>query len=333
MENNGYPINNVVVIGMGALGLLFGQRIHETLGDEHFCFMMDEERAARHRQDRYRINGEEKRFPIASPADFNAGGCRAAFRPDLIIVATKQAGLEGARELASVFVGDLSVDTTQHDSEAAEKQPRPIVISLLNGISSEDYLAETLGRERIIDCVAIGMDAMREGTSLTYENMGRLQLGVTDEAQRSSLEELMAFLDKAGVPYEICDDIRRAMWVKFMMNVGANQTCMVYGATYKEALENSPAKDKLKAAMFEVIALAEKEGITLTEQDYESGVNIFRNFREGSYPSMQQDALAGRKSEVELFAGTVLRLAEKHGIETPVNAEFYRIIQERERYL
>jgi 2-dehydropantoate 2-reductase len=38
---------------------------------------------------------------------------------------------------------------------------------------------------------------------------------------------------------------------------------------------------------------------------------------------MQQDVEAGRKTEVELFAGTVIRLAEKHGLDVPVNRALY----------
>lgn len=40
-------------------------------------------------------------------------------------------------------------------------------------------------------------------------------------------------------------------------------------------------------------------------------------------PSMQQDIEAKRRSEVDLFAGTVLSIAEKHGIFTPVNRMLY----------
>ena len=48
-------------------------------------------------------------------------------------------------------------------------------------------------------------------------------------------------------------------------------------------------------------------------------------------PSMRQDALSRRCSEVELFAGTVLRLAKKHGILVPANEFLYERIQEIEK--
>jgi 2-dehydropantoate 2-reductase len=46
---------------------------------------------------------------------------------------------------------------------------------------------------------------------------------------------------------------------------------------------------------------------------------------------MRQDGLAHRKSEVELFAGTVLALAEKHKIDAPVNRKIYETILTMER--
>ena len=80
-------IRNVAVVGMGALGLLFGQRIRENLGDEHLLFLMDEARKKRHSLDEYRINGKAVSFRMASP-----GEMKGSF--DLVIVATKYNALE-----------------------------------------------------------------------------------------------------------------------------------------------------------------------------------------------------------------------------------------------
>ena len=60
---------------------------------------------------------------------------------------------------------------------------------------------------------------------------------------------------------------------------------------------------------------------------------LLSELKPDGYPSMRQDALAGRKTEVELFAGTVVRLAEKHGISVPVNASYYKRIREKEEGL
>ena len=302
-------IDHAVIIGMGALGLLFGQRIQKNLGDEHLCYLMDERRRQRHAQDIYTINGEEMHFHLATPEELSAP-------VDLAIVATKYGGLSEAREL---LCSVISPDTT--------------VVSLLNGIISEEFLAEAIPREQILDCVAIGMDAVRSGTALTYENAGGWQIGTAVPGQEERLKAVTAFLDRAGISYEVCADIKRAMWNKFMINVGVNQTCTVYETNYAGATSPGPALEDMTAAMREVIQIAAAENVKLTEEDLEKNLRLLRGLNPELYPSMRQDALAGRRTEVELFAGTMIRLAEKHAIPVPVNARYYAVIKERESTL
>ena len=300
-------IENVVIVGMGALGLLFGDQMEQKLGPGHVCYLMDSNRKQRHAGDQYMVNGRQVAFRMISPEE---DVCPA----DLVVVATKYSGLYEARDLMRCVVNE---DTT--------------IVSLLNGISSEMILAEAYPRQQIVDCVAIGMDAVREGTSLTYMHMGRWQIGTSQPGQEERLAMLEDFLTCAGIPYEVCADIQKAMWNKFMINVGINQTCMVYGTNYGGAIiEGSVALADLESAMHEVMRLAAAEGIELTQEDYDKDMVLLRNFNPEGYPSMQQDAMAKRPSEVELFAGTVIRMAAKHGLEVPVNERYYRKIKEIE---
>ena len=87
----------------------------------------------------------------------------------------------------------------------------------------------------------------------------------------------------------------------------------------------------MKAAMREVISLAQKEGIQVTEKDLEVYVDLTDTLSPEGMPSMRQDGLAGRPTEVELFSGTVLRMAEKWGLDTPVNRELYRQVKAMEK--
>ena len=301
-------IENAAIAGMGALGLLFGQMIAENIGSEHLCFVMNSERRKRHSSDIYEINGKEVSYRMLCPEEVGT-------KTGLIIIATKYSGLREAAALIRPLVGE---DTT--------------IVSLLNGISSEEILAETYPADQIIDTVAIGMDAVRDGAKLTYKNTGKWQIGIRSEGQKERFENLTAFLDRAKIPYEVCADIRHAMWKKFMMNDGINQTCMVYETDYAGALrEGEEPFEKMKKVMHEVIDISAAEGINLTEEDFEGALAVFRTLNPVGYPSMRQDAMAGRRTEVELFAGEVLRIAKRHGIPVPANQEYYERILEMER--
>jgi len=296
-------IETAAVYGLGALGMLFGSSLQKKYGADKVRFVMDSGRYARHKEDRYTINDEPFDFALQDIADVTGPS-------DLVIVAVKGVSLPEVIEMMEPSVGDET-----------------IIISLMNGITSEDMIAEKYGNARILDCIAIGMDAMREGTDLHYTQHGKLQIGSRRGDQPELVEAVAQYLQDAGVPYEIRTDIRHAMWHKFMLNVGVNQACTAYETDYGHVTSPGPLCEEMKEAMREVIRLAAVENITLTEDDVEAAIELERTLKPDGYPSMRQDALAGRPTEVDLFAGTVLRLGGKSGIETPVNAKYREMIK------
>ena len=298
-------IKTVAIVGMGALGMLYGEQLQKVLPAGAVRFVMDEERFKRHKNDKYEVNGVEQSFTLQSVAQAEPG--------DLVIVATKFSGLNEALEEMQGLVG-----------------PQTIIFSVLNGISSEEYIKERYGDDNLLYCVALGMDAVREGTSLTYQHKGILKLGMLAKKQRPALAAVMALLEKAGIQYVIEEDILHALWAKLLLNVGINQTCMVYETNYGGAFTNEEARQDMFAAMHEVITVAQREGIKLTEADFEGCVKVLRGLSPEGLPSMRQDAMAKRKSEVELFAGTIIRLGAKHNVPTPVNQRYYDIIKAME---
>lgn len=129
------------------------------------------------------------------------------------------------------------------------------------------------------------------------------------------------------VPYEADTDMYKRQWGKFMLNVGVNQTVAVYESNYGEIQRKGKARDMMIAAMREVMALSEKEGVYLTEADLNYWLDVVDALSANGKPSMAQDVDAKRPSEVELFAGTVLKMGQKYGVPTPVNQELYDRIQ------
>ena len=141
---------------------------------------------------------------------------------------------------------------------------------------------------------------------------------------------MTAFFDRAGIAYTVEDDILHRLWGKFMLNVGVNQTCMAYETTYSGTLVPGEAHDTMIGAMREVIRLARAEHVNLTEQDLDSYIDLLKTLSPDGMPSMRQDSLSHRPSEVEMFSGTVREMAKKHGLATPVNDRLYKRIREME---
>ncbi len=296
------PIRRTAFIGMGALGLLFAQPIADTLGEGSVTFLMDEDRLKRHSQDTYTINGQKRIFPMADIAK--------AEPFDLVVVAVKYGALPETIESMAPAIG-----------------PDTVIISVMNGITSEDMLAKVYPRSQIIDCVAIGMDAMRDGTSLQYTKFGRLQIGISDPSQTESYARLVDLFERTGMPHECMDNIRQAMWNKFMLNVGINQACTAYDTDYQHCTTPGPIFDEMVCAMKEVVALANASGISLTDEHVNACIAIEKTLKPDGYPSMRQDTVAHRKTELGMFAGTVIELGKKLGIPTPVNEKYQDMIR------
>lgn len=299
-------IETVNIVGMGALGLLYGNMIQESLGEGHVTYVMDDARYERCKNDENKVNGVPVYFEKVKASE--AKPC------DLLIVAVKYTGLEAALDVMESSVGE---DT--------------IIISVMNGISSEEIIGERYGMDRVIHAIAQGMDAMHFGAQLQYTKSGQLCVGVTNASMEEKLARLTAFFERAKIAHTVEADILYRMWGKFMLNVGINQTCMAYGTGYAGAMKpGSEAAMTLVGAMREVILLANAEGVALTEGDLKMYIDLVKTLAPDATPSMGQDRINRRPSEVEMFAGTVIKMAKKHDIPVPANEFLYRRVKEIE---
>ncbi len=297
-------IQNTVIVGMGALGVMYGAQIARAGGAVSFA--LDPDRFERYQSLRFTCNGAPCRFDLVR-ADRGEPA-------DLVIVAVKYHSLPSALDTMERFVGS---DT--------------ILMSVMNGITSEQIIGARYGGDRIVYTVAQGMDAMKFGADLTYTKMGELHIGAVKPAQEPCVAAVSRFFDRVQMPYVVEDDILRRMWCKFMLNVGINQVCMAYETTYAGALAEGEAHDVMLAAMREVIAVGTAEGVQLSEDDLSFYLDILRTLRPDGVPSMRQDGIARRRTEVDMFAGTVLELAGKHGIPAPANQYLYNRVKELEQ--
>ncbi|TJX13444.1 ketopantoate reductase family protein [Tissierella creatinini] len=302
-------INRVSIVGMGALGILFGGFLTDKMGKEKVEFIVNKDRMKKFKDLGLTSNGKL--------CDFNLVDEEEQGKPaDLLIFTVKAGDLDSAIDSARNKVSDNT-----------------IIMSLLNGITSEEIIGERYGKDKLVYSVAQGMDATKVGNKFTYSNLGQLCIGIMDKSgtMKEKLNRVKELFDKNGLPYTIEVDIKHRLWSKFMLNVGVNQVVMIYEGTYGTIHQPGEARELMIAAMREVIPLANAENVGVTEKDLEDYVALVDTLDPKGMPSMRQDGLAGRKTEVELFSGTVLKLGKKHGIPTPVNQKIYDRVREMEK--
>lgn len=298
-------INTVHIIGLGAVGATYASYFYKL--DRHCVkVILDNERIGRY-SDGLLINGERYRFDTLVP---ESGSPKA----QLIIVAVKAHHLESAIEAITPLVGE---DT--------------IILSLLNGITSEEDLSRAFGRDKVLHGFCVGLDSTRENNEVRFSTSGRIVFGEYYKEAAGKASPVSELFSRAGISYTVPDDIRREMWWKFMMNVGINQTSAVLKAPYGVFQSIPEARELMVSACLEVVPIANREGISLSPADVDEYLRIIDTLSPQGKTSMLQDVEAGRKTEVEAFALTVMSLGKKHGIPTPVNEMLYRMIRVLER--
>ncbi len=293
-------IKTVSIVGLGALGVLFGHRLSENMPKENLRIIADSDRIAKYRKEDIFCNGEPCSFNYVTPEQL----CTPC---DLIIFTVKYNDLPAAIKAAENQVG---TDTT--------------ILSLLNGISSEELLGKAFGSEKVLYSVAQGMDAVKVGNSLNYKSMGMICFGTgLGRENKSRADAVKRFFEKNRVPHELVSDMQTRLWGKFMLNVGVNQTVAVFEGDYGDIQKQGAARDTMIAAMREVIVLSKAENVNLSQADLDYWLGILDGLNPLGKPSMRQDLEARRFSEVELFSGTVLALGKKHSLNFPVNQMLY----------
>ncbi|WP_462413329.1 ketopantoate reductase family protein [Neobacillus sp. Marseille-QA0830] len=296
-------IRKVSIIGLGALGILFGHQLSKNMPKADLRIIADEGRKNRYEKEGVFCNGERCDFQYVTPNE----ACEPA---DLLIFTVKFDGLQDAIQKVRNHV-----------------EENTIILSALNGITSEEIIGKAYGLDKLLYCVAQGMDAVKVGNELTYDHMGMLCFGEREPGIITNrMKSVAEFFNKTGVPYQLDSGMLKRLWGKFMLNVGVNQTVAVYQSDYGEIQREGGARETMIAAMREVIALSVKEGIPLTEADLDYWLEVLAKLSPDGKPSMAQDVEAKRYSEVELFSGAVIKLAEKHGVEVPVNKQLYEKI-------
>ncbi|NLY76175.1 MAG: ketopantoate reductase family protein [Firmicutes bacterium] len=300
-------IPKVYVSGLGAIGSVYAAKFYD-IAPEMITVIADRERIDRYTREGIYVNGKAYPFRFVEP---EAGDGSA----DLILIAVKQHHLEESIKAIRNYVGE-----------------RTVILSLLNGITSEELVGKAYGMEKLLYSFVVGIDALREGTKTNYTRIGRIVFGEKINQDYSpKVKKVKEIFDQAQVPYEIPVDMQRELWWKFMMNVGVNQVSAVLKAPFGVFHRIKEARELMEMASREVIRIAEKLGINLTEEDLQNYIKVLDTLGPQGKTSMLQDVEAGRKTEVEAFAGTVSELGKKHGVATPVNDFLLRAIHTLEQ--
>lgn len=296
-------MRSAALIGLGAMGVFFAPRMAEHLGRKDFCVIANGKRRERLENSGVTINDINYRFPICTP--------EKGTPKDLIIMAVKDMGLEQAIRDIKNFVGD----STQ-------------ILCVMNGVESEEKVAQAYGWEHVLYSYMRMSIVMKNGKADFDPYWGKIYFGeVKNEALTERVKAVSDLMERCDIPYKVEKDMMWGLWFKYMCNVGENMTCALLGIPFGFFRDSEAANEIRWAAMKEVQAVAEVKGISITDEQMRRHYDTLCRIPYQNKPSTLQDLEAGRKTEIDMFAGGMVRMGQEYEIPTPICKMFLQCIR------
>ena len=299
------PITKAALIGLGAIGSYLASHLQTVLGD-NLRIIAGGARKERLERDGVVVNGKRLHFHVVDPQE-DCGGDY----PQLAIIITKFSGLPQAIKDIKNQIG-----------------PHTIIMAPLNGVEKEEIVAASYGWENLLYSLARVSVVMRDGKVTFSDASAQMEFGEKhNETLSPRVQAVKALFESAGIKSVVPEDMERAISLKYMCNVSENQSAAVLGIPFGAWNVSDDANWIREALVREVAAVAAKKGIRITEEDIEEQGKRLKNVPAANKPSTLQDLEAGRKTEVDMFAGTMMRLGKEYGVPTPYNELFYHAIR------
>lgn len=288
----------VLIAGLGAIGSIYAVKLKDFGID--LKVLIDNNRYERYKNNGIIFNGQKYDFDYILPDEGN-------FWADLVIIAVKAYSLDEIIKNIKKFVNEKTV-----------------ILSLLNGISSEDILRKEFPQACVLDSYYVGHASMKKGNVVTHDGIGKIVF-----SGHAKVEQV--FRD-TNIDYEVAKNMLSSKWQKFIINIGVNQTTAILKQPYS-CFKKQEARNLSRNLMQEGVDIAQKIGVSGTEKFIENTFRLIDDMPAECKTSMMQDIEQRKKTEVDIFAGEICRLGKKYGIKTPENERVYRIIKKMETTL
>ncbi len=296
----------IAVIGAGGVGGFFGSRLQQAGADVHFV--------AR-------------------------GAHLAAMRSDGLRIESALGDIHLPRvnvteDPADIGVADIVwLSVKLWDMDAAIRSMRPLigpdtgVISFQNGVQKDDILREAFGDRAVMGGVAyIATNIDRPGVIKHTGTMQRLIFGEYDGRRSARGESLLEACIRGGINAELNDDIRKAIWEKFVFLVALSGSTTTMRQTIGPIRSNPRSRRFLSELMRETVAVGRALGVALPADFAEKRLAFLDGLPDQMTSSMHHDLKAGKRLEVSWLSGSVAQLGERTGVATPMNRAVWDIL-------
>jgi 2-dehydropantoate 2-reductase len=303
----GGPVR-VAVVGCGAIGSLYAAHLARVPGVEVWAVDPWVEHVRAIRADGLRVTGLDRfTAPVRATTDAaELPRCRFG------IVATKAMHTQAAVAAAAPALAGAAV------------------VSVQNGLGNEEVIATLL--TKVIRGSIVTAGAIIGPGQVRYDAPGDSWFGPFEPrpAPMADVVELAGLLTAGGLRTHPLPDARGPQWTKVIFNAATSPLAALSRLTVGQVCTDPRLREQVDRLIEEAVVVAERAGIRLGRHPGEAVAEAIAEAY-GHKPSMLQDVLAQRPTEVDVLNGGIAGQARRLGVPTPLHDCLVAVIKGLER--
>lgn len=296
----------IAVVGAGAMGAIFGARFAQG-GHETVLVDIAQPLVDTYNRDGVRVVRTEEETTTRVPATTDPASVGTV---DAVVFFTKCYHTASAAQLARPLVG-----------------PETVVASLQNGWGNGDVLAETFASEQLVVGVTYNSGTVLEPGRVAHPGVGPTMIGPFAGASTAAVERLAQALRDGGLEADIADPIRPEIWKKLILNAATLPTAALTGMNAGALTAHPEMHELVSEAAREAVGVARALGYDIDAQERVDYIHTLLERAGPTRGSMLQDFDAGRRTEIDVINGAVVRAAGEHRIPVPLNRAFIALVE------
>jgi 2-dehydropantoate 2-reductase len=235
--------------------------------------------------------------------------------------------VEAARNAAVVLFCVKTLDTEEAARALAPHLvPGVIVLSFQNGVDNVLRIHAAGGFEALPAVVYVAA-AMTGPGRVKHTGRGDLILGDPKRSRQQELERLAAWFARAGIPCAVSDNVEAELWTKMSMNCAYNAVSALGRAKYGRIAQHPQAREVLRLAVAETVAVARAAGVQLSEAKLVEAAFRLGEAMSEATSSTAQDIHRGKRTEIDSLNGYVARRGAELGVPTAVNQTLHALVK------
>jgi len=304
------PFRSIAVVGAGAVGSFYGAMLARAGHAVTLIGRAPHVEAIEAEGLQLQMGGSTHRLPLA------ASTALAAVRgADLVLFCVKSPDTEAVgQELAPLLDDDA------------------LVLSLQNGVDNAQTLSRHL-TQAVVPAVVYVATAMPGPGVVQHHGRGDLVIGplnaaaAADGALQRRLQDVVDLFAGAQVAVRISPEVMVELWSKLMVNCAYNAISGLAQLPYGTMASLPAIREVQRAAVREVVAVANAEGHALKLEDALLAMERIALAMPAQLSSTAQDMARCKPSEIDHLNGHVARRGAALGIATPVNQTLHALVK------